>query len=529
VKILFVLSSIEYFRFYDQTIVELARRGHNVVIAANTSRELKPVRFDALGETYGRVADAGLVPVRGDVWTVLARWIRGTLDFVRYLHPRLATAVALRGRVKQQGLPLLLRWLDRISSVPEGRVRAWMERLAACERVIPVARPLTRFLDEQNPDALLVSPLIEVASEQVDLVRAAQARGIPTAVLIASWDNLTNKGDIRVPPDLVVVWNEAQKHEAVEFHRVPAERVVVTGSQAFDRWFDRTPGRDRSAFCEMVGLPKNKPFVLFVGSSVFISRANVEVPFVRRWIEALRSSSTGAMRDLGVLIRPHPYNGAQWADADLSGLGDVAVWPRGKHNPVDEANRTDFFDSMYHSEAVVGINTSAMIEAAIIGRPVLSVLAPEFSGTQEGTLHFHHLLPENGGFLRVATTLDAHLDQLAAVLREPEAVRQELAGFVRSFIRPQGLDRASTPIVVETIERLAAGPRPAPVRESALVRIIRPLVWPLAVFAAVFPEQTLRKRRVGKWVRERWRKVVRGWERRQKAKRRPRASTAMVL
>jgi hypothetical protein len=529
-KILFAMSSLEYLRFYDQTIVDLAARGHDVAIAANTSRELKPVRFEALGDTQGRVTNAGLVPPRGDMWVALAHWIRGTLDFVRYLHPQLAHASALRARVKRQGLPLLLQRVDRIASLPADRLRRWMERLAACERVIPVARPLTRFLDEQQPDAVLISPLVEVASEQVDLVRAAQARGIPTAALIASWDNLTNKGDIRVPTDIVVVWNESQRREASDLHRVPPERVVVTGSQVFDRWFGRHPGRDRADFCAMVGLPPHKPFVLFVGSSVFISRANVEVPFVRRWIEALRSSSHPAVRDLAVLIRPHPYNGAQWADADLRGLGDVAVWPRGKHNPVDEANRTDFFDSMYHSDAVVGINTSAMIEAAIVGRPVLSVLTPEFSGTQEGTLHFHHLLPENGGFLRVASTLEAHVDQLAGVLRDPAAARRELAGFVRSFIRPHGVDRACTPIVVDAIERLASGPRPVPLADGALTRVARVCAWPLALFAAVFPEETLRKRRGAKWIRERWRKAVKSLRRRRRAEpRRPARATAVMF
>ena len=49
-------------------------------------------------------------------------------------------------------------------------------------------------------------------------------------------------------------------------------------------------------------------------------------------------------------------------------------FPRRGYNPIDPDNRADFFDSIYHSAAVVGINTSAMIEAAIIGRPVFSML-----------------------------------------------------------------------------------------------------------------------------------------------------------
>jgi hypothetical protein len=58
------------------------------------------------------------------------------------------------------------------------------------------------------------------------------------------------------------------------------------------------------------------------------------------------------------------------------------------------------------------------------------------------------------------------------------------------------------------------------------VRMLRPLAWPLALFASVFPERALRKQRAAKWVRERWRKVVRGLERRRKAKTRRVARTA---
>jgi hypothetical protein len=61
-------------------------------------------------------------------------------------------------------------------------------------------------------------------------------------------------------------------------------------------------------------------------------------------------------------------------------------------NPLDEASRAQYHDSIYHSAAVVGVNTSALIESAIVGRAVYTVLAPEFRDTQEGTLHFHHLV-----------------------------------------------------------------------------------------------------------------------------------------
>ena len=498
-KILFGLSSPEYLRYYDTTIRALADRGHDVIVAVHAVRKGKPVQLEPV--EHPRIALGGIVPLRGDRWTGLARAVRGTLDFVRYLHPRLAGAPALRARMKEQALPSVLQWIDRITSLPAPVVVRAMRGLAALERAIPPGRPLLEYLDRHAPDLVLVSPLVEAASDQVDLVRAAQARGIRAGTLVASWDNLTNKGDLRVPGDLVVVWNEAQKREAVELHRVPPEQVAVTGSQVFDRWFDRKPSRDRETFCRMVGLSPGKPFVLYTGSSIFISRAHVEVPFVRRWIAALRATD-GPLRDVAVLVRPHPYNGSAWPDVDFG--RDVAVWPRGGYNPVDEANRDGFFDSLYYSDAVVGINTSAMIEAAVVGRPVLSILLPELAPSQQGTLHFQYLLSENGGFVRTASSLEEHARQLASVLRDPTSVRAEIDRFLAWFVRPHGIEQPCLPILIDVVERYGRSSPPVAQTTSWALLAVRALLLPLALIAGRFPADASWNRVVARRWRDAW-------------------------
>jgi hypothetical protein len=476
VKILFVMASPEYLRFYDSTLELLAARGHDVTLAVISQREKKPVGLDGLHAYADRVRVAGVVPQHEGTWGDTAAGLRGVVDFVRYLDPRFAAAPVLRARIKRKVLPVAFRWLDAVPSLPPSLVRGLIRGLAACERAIPVSEPIVAFLREEAPDVLMVSPVVDAASEQVDWVKAAQALGIRTAVCIASWDNLTNKGHLRVQPDLVVLWNEAQKREAIEYHGIPPERIAVTGAQLFDRWFTRTVTRDRDAFCARVGLPDTKPFVLFTGSSSFISESYAELAFVRKWIAALQASPDPWIRELNVLMRPHPYNCHAWQTADLSDVPHVAVFPRSGYNPVDEDTRTDFFDSLYHSAAVVGINTSAMIEAAIVGRPVFSMHTEEFAATQEGTLHFHHLLPEHGGCVRIASTLPEHVAQLGERLRDPEAARAETQRFVGSFVRPHGLERPATPIVVEAIERLGGRPAPAAAGVPAWALALRPVV-----------------------------------------------------
>ena len=80
-----------------------------------------------------------------------------------------------------------------------------------------------------------------------------------------------------------------------------------------------------------------------------------------------------------------------------------------------------------------------MIEAAIAGKGVYTVLAPEFNQGQ--TIHFHYLLAEHGGFLHVAGSLDEHFEQLTAGLANEEAESDRARSFVASFVRPGGIEQ----------------------------------------------------------------------------------------
>jgi hypothetical protein len=177
-------------------------------------------------------------------------------------------------------------------------------------------------------------------------------------------------------------------------------------------------------------------------------------------------------------VRPHPQHAEQWRAADLGGLGPVVVWPAAGAAPSDDHRRAEYYDSIHHSAAVVGINPTAEIESAIIGRSVYSVLAPEFRETQEGTLHFSHLRDVDGGLLHLARTFPEHLEDLSAALQDAGVDDERCRRFVKAFVRPFGLGVPGTPRLVQALEALAdspasspsAPPRWAPLVQPALAR-----------------------------------------------------------
>ncbi len=461
-----------YVRNFESVLAGLADRGHEVVVAfGDAATPWLGTKVQAPHPLAEHPAVAfRSAPRQTGPSVILGRRLRMSRDYLRYLEPAYANAKALRARARRRA-PLSVRALVHLPGLRSSSGRARLDKaLGRVERALRRPKEIDRFLRAEAPDAVLVTPLVELGSPQTPLVRAARSLGIPVALCVASWDNLTNKGLIREELDLVAVWNEPQRREAVELHGVAPERVVATGANPYDHWFNWAASTARDEFCAQVGLPADAPFVLYLGSSPFI--APNEVPVVEAWLRFLRAHRDPRLRELGVLIRPHPQNAAQWRDVDLTPFGRVSVHPRGGDDPVDQAAKSLYYDSIHHSAGVVGINTSALIESAIVGRTVYTLALPEVREAQEGTLHFRHLVRAGGGLLEVAHTLQDHAEQLQHGLEAGGGDRNR--SFLEEFVRPHGLDKPATPRLINAVEQLAAakapGERTAAPAETARAR-----------------------------------------------------------
>lgn len=451
-RILFLAHNLGKTRHFEGVLAALTARGHSLVITAAHKRN-KPLKLGVFRDNP-RV-DVVSNPVRRvDDWEPFVRPLRQARDYVRYLHPGYGNAQKLAERARAYAPP---GWPERLSGNGAlGRRRTLIKRtLELAESLVPSERYYELFIRSHAPDVILITPLIDFGSYQTDYVKSAHHLGIPIAFLPFSWDNLTNRGLVRIAPDRVLVWNEHQKREAVTYHDVPADRIVVTGAPRFDEFFSMRPSTTRAEFCARAGLDSSRPFLLYLCSSHFV--APDEVAFVRTWARAVRADAS--IGYCGILVRPHPANAEPWEGVDLSEIPNATVWNEPPKVQADPA----LYDSLFHCAAVAGLNTSAMIEAGILGKAVHTIQTKEFAGGQEQTLHFHYLLARNGGLVEVAQDLGEHCRQLAQALADPAAGAARSRRFIEAFVRPCGLDRPVAPIVAEEIERVAAlAKRPQP-------------------------------------------------------------------
>ena len=257
-KILVSLKHPLGLRNFDGVVRELARRGHTVRLSFLTADKTFAASASGLltGEVVG-VTSSILAPRKGETWLDRRRELRMLNDALRYRLPMYDGAEKLRARALRRLAPAQKRfalWSLWRRPIANRIASAVLNHLDAC---LPPSGAILSDVQEDRPDVLLVSPLVDFGSEQVDYIKVGRQLGIPTVLAVNSWDNLTNKGRIHLRPDRVLVWNEIQRDEAVRYHGSRAGDVIVTGAPVYDRWFGRAQEESTADFKRRAGLEPN--------------------------------------------------------------------------------------------------------------------------------------------------------------------------------------------------------------------------------------------------------------------------------
>ena len=330
-RIAFFLWNVWFFRNFAAVLAELAARGHQVAIFLQRD-EMEPSARRALDDLRKRWPNVRveLVPERSDAFGPLAKALSRAIEYLYFHRPIFAATPILRIRMRHRTHPVIRLLIHpfTISALREPALRA----LIAIERALPRSQAIKEALRQVRPDVAVFSPLIDVAIGQFEHLRCAQQLGIPTLFAVHSWDNLSTKSLLRELPDAVAVWNHRQVEEAVSFHGVAREGIVVTGAPTYDRCFDVELNETREQFLHRLGLDPQQRTLLYLSSATFGFRERPEIDFARRWVEAIRSAEDARIARANIIIRPHPRRGSEWSDAHEAPAGAVVFPAQGaKH------------------------------------------------------------------------------------------------------------------------------------------------------------------------------------------------------
>ncbi len=116
-----------------------------------------------------------------------------------------------------------------------------------------------RLCDRYQPNLVFST---DVQNENdISMMQDAKERGIPTAGMIRSWDNPTQR-PVRIFPDRMFVGSDTLKEEVVRYCGYPANRISVVGNPHYDRYL-AGPSMAREEFFSRFGLDPSRRTILY--------------------------------------------------------------------------------------------------------------------------------------------------------------------------------------------------------------------------------------------------------------------------
>lgn len=310
----------------------------------------------------------------------------------------------------------------------------------------PANRDVKAFIEEIGPEFVLASPANLQGSLDIECVKAARELNIPSAILALSWDNLTTKGLFHAVPDMLFVWNSVHKKEAEVVHGIPSENIEVSGSPFFEKWLrPEFLGGEKEGLMEKMGLKRDARYVLYVGSTKRI--AEDEGWLVKDIDEMIHRE----FPDLYLVVRPHPANVEPFKNIVSE---RVIVWPKEGVLATKKQDVDDYRIMLTNALAVVGINTSAMVDAVVLGVPTVAFLVEKYRRTQVEAIHFKYMMESH------AVGLVEHADELMNLLQAIDLNKawgeEDRGNFVKKFIAPYGRDIMPSEYIAEKIDNCIA-------------------------------------------------------------------------
>lgn len=175
-------------------------------------------------------------------------------------------------------------------------LRKALRRLYA--RYRPQRASIAKVFDAAQPDLLIVASPGHLWLDHF-LLDEAHRRGIPTACIVLSWDNLYSRGPLCRRPDHLMVWSEEMRRQALDVHQFPERRTHVVGAMQFIPYGRPVEGREIAAMRARIGLG-DRPYIAYVCGA---RTSEYDVEDVMALLGALKST---AYEGLQVVVRPHP-------------------------------------------------------------------------------------------------------------------------------------------------------------------------------------------------------------------------------
>lgn len=299
------------------------------------------------------------------------------------------------------------------------------------------AEVFNEIISQYKPD-LIFSPTI-YSENDIRLLKLAKRKKIKTVGMIKSWDNLSSKDFLLIPPDKLIVHNELIKDEAIAVGEYSKENIFVSGIPQYDIYTDPALPLSRKEFFDRFKLDISKKLILYaaVGAKHFLE----EGEFIRRLAEIINGDMIKAPSQL--LVRFHPAYLSE--DANFKNIPNVVFYRPGHLNKDtrDILRGSWEFDleeirilasTLIYSDVSINCGSTISLDASYFNTPIINIEyekipQPYWKGVHRFYTREHYLpLVRSGG------------------IRFPKS-EQELIDTLNSYLLNKNLDSAGRNLI----------------------------------------------------------------------------------
>ncbi len=384
--VLLALRTCEHLPYVGKMITTLVKQNFKVHLVGVTSKKKEIERFSEWidGASLASNENVTLFAYKENR---IQRGIQETLEYILNLrqsdpmtksersrtHPSYVLHMHEQGQKLKASLTLLL-----LRAVSKLSIRIFEYFLIKNE-----GKSREYVIDEikkSNPQFLIASPGNMKGCKERVWLRECNLRGIPTAIVVLSWDNPTTKGVFLEKPDVVFVQSNFQ-HEVVMNQGFEPNQIQVVGSVHIERLLD-VP----------LQMPKergNRIQIIYLGSSTRTA-INQDI-YLDNVISLLESFPS---YDYELYVRPHPKNPIQ-GNALERIQNNKKIIVTESSLQITQADNESYSHLLLSADCVLGEATSALVEAKILGANVFLLNFLKLSRSDER--HLNEL--QNSGFI----------------------------------------------------------------------------------------------------------------------------------
>ena len=275
-----------------------------------------------------------------------------------------------------------------------------------------------QHLRDWAPDLLLAATSINGQDFEKRFIQAARSIGLASIGVLDFWANYRGRFTTQPPdgppdalPDFITVM-DAKAAEDMVSEGIERGRLIVTGQPAFDELYRPCDSAEvRQQVRESIGcgqddlllLFASQPFTEITSETGFRTVPYDEMEVLELFLNSLRETEVGAYAK--VWLRPHPRE----SSAKFAPFCGPQVFI---------SSSFDRIQAIHAADAVTGMSSIFLLEAALLGLPVLSI-QPRQVG--EGPIPLASL--GLGEITRSAVECPAAVQRWLAACQRPHAAR----------------------------------------------------------------------------------------------------------